>query len=145
MLLCKGYFSVNDKKFFYRKDFEKLIQLYIIYFTLLSYCDMNYWCYWLEKFNSRKFYYSLCINAYVFTNLSGTYQSQWHIYQSQWHIGSVFALRLGGLGSIPGRVILKTLKIGPNASPHAAPGAGLGKAKSKNHCRTMNQKYMFKK
>ena len=30
---------------------------------------------------------------------------------------SMSALRLGGLGSIPGRVILKTLKIEPNASP----------------------------
>ena len=54
-------------------------------------------------------------------------------YQSQWHIGSVFALRLGGWGSIPGQVILKTIKIGPNASLLDMQRQGLdwGKAKLK--------------
>jgi len=64
------------------------------------------------------------------------YQSQWHTHQSQWHIGSVFALRLGGSGSIPGRVILKTLKIGPNASPLDTQRQGLDLGKQKKKLKT---------
>jgi len=39
---------------------------------------------------------------------------------------SVSALRLEGWASIPGRVIPKTLKMGPNASPLGTQHQGLG-------------------